>query len=999
MGNRSFLYLGTQDQIAQGEGRPFADANNNFPTLWHLLLADGAPTAANQYQRVFGDAGTLNISSSADAAMARVRALADGIVQHPLYASQPRLSQQFDALQAYFHQEAEALGAPDGAGLLFSANLDELSWLDGDDPDTFVAKARATCDATADAVRAALESERFPALDRALELDAYGSSFAEWNTWAWTFGFGGLDHPYFNARDEPRDEPFDAYVEPEPEDVDSWLGEGLERFTENGRTGVTRSHTPFSERARVTETTVLIPAEWDRIDSAGHGKAPLFWVYRDKRIGLLRADRNGATLLHPCELDDAWRFEQVERQWIATAQVGDAMGLMNDDGTWIARPDAITPPMTEAWDFVGRYAAARSGETVGVMTARGQWSVAPVYDAVDDLRPTGVGIARRGSTRQLIMLENGVALSESFDRLSWLGWPGVFEGEQVGRGGTMGWWHQDGRPMIAPAWDSIALLTEQPWRIAVVRDGRVGLRDPDDRELVAPLYSSIISRADAALQLPPRHVNEAFAERNDRSGLIDDSGAVLIPFQYDSVENFEAVESDGGATTTPGRHLRVATGKGAKRREGAWDLGAQREVVACEWQHLYAILLFRDGETRTHGYLAVRYAPGHKRGNELPLQIGLLRGDGTLLHEARYAWIGERYDATSWMDAALMARSICTAWSRNEPVQAALATEDRYEWLSRDGGNGNDIDVRESQFQSGDFEAGHAIACQYRDGDGVPQDAAMAQRWFLLAAGQPASVFDVPKPGLFKRLLGARPSSPLMPASPDPRGSVQAICDLCQLLIANPDDTDGLVAARAWLELVNGAPGRANAEAQMLLGFMMLEGVGGPQDEAGAFPHTSRAASRGNVGASFNLGLMHEFGRGIPVNAVEAKKHFGVASRGGDTSADLALGRMMIAEAAEDGDAKVAAKTLKQAVYHLQQAMDSESEATIAAASAFLGPLYWAGRGVKRDQERAVTLLTSAAERGETSAMQFLADEVYGNPESRYAAPDRAEEWRRRLES
>lgn len=975
MGNRSFLSLGTREQIDAGDGQPFADANNSFPTLWRLLLADGEPTAANTDQRVFGDAGTLNLSSRASAAIARLRQLADGVRHHPLHDSQPYLDLHFEALIAHCEAEIAALAPTTPDDAWFSANLDELSWLDGDAPDDFVDKERAACNAVATGVTAALDTQNFPALDHLLEIDSYGATFADWRSWAWNFGFGGIDHPYFAMRDEPRTIAFSDF-HADDDDADdaheSYLGNGLERLHEDGRVGVLKTAEVVGLRIKDVPHSVLIPPEWDAIESAGHSKQPLFWVTRDGRTGLLRADTKGTTLLHPCDLDEAWSFERVGGRQLAIARIGDDLGLLADDGAWIAHPDSFEPPLTEVWQFEGTHTIGASGDRQGVIGATGGWSVPPTFLSVDNLQESGVAIARDDTGARLIDARTGEFSSPPMAHLEWLAWPGVFEGRETEEGST-GWWRADGRVLIAAAWDELELLQEKPWLVRVVRDGLSGIRDRDDRERIPAEWESLTARADGALPVMPDHLDEVIAGRGGKFGLLDGHGRELIPLQYDALGNFPGMSDGDDELRVPADLLQLMRETTDGPRLGAWHLGLQREIIPCRYDHLHAITLYRERKVAVPGFLAVQHAPGDERGDRDPLRVGLLRADGSVLHEASYAWIAKRHHVTEYVDAVLVARALAKAWSADEPVQAAPSTGNEYVWLYRDGRVESDLATRTAQFRAGDFTAAHAIACQYRDGDGVPQDAALSRRWMLLAAGQPESAFDTPSPGLFRRLLGAKPPSALFPASPDPRGDVQAMCDLCQLLINGSQDPDELAAARAWMEVAvtrDGDGSRGNAEAHMLLGFLLLEGIGGPQDEPRALELSSQAAAMGNTTASFNLGLIYEYGRGTTRDRARAIRHYSTASKADDLGADLNLGRLLLTPPMEGGT--VSAKELKQAVYHLQRATDCITVEIAAAAKSELGQLYWSGTGVKRDRTRATALLREASAEGNASAAQFL---------------------------
>lgn len=984
MGNRSFLCLGTRDQIDAGEGHAFADANNNFPTLWRLLLADGELTESNTDQRVFGNAGTRNLSGRASAALARVRQLADGLRQHPLRDTQPYLDLHFDALLA--HCEAElarfALSPPDE--IWFSANIDELSWLDGDAPDDFVEKERQTCIAIAAGVTAALAAQDFPSLDHLLEIDSDGASFTDWRSWAWNFGFGGIDHPYFAFRDEPRTIPygeFDAEAEiPDGDERDSWLGHGLERFRENVLTGVMQTAEVVGLRTRDVEPSVLIPAEWEAIENAGHQELPLFWVTRDAHVGLLRADATGVTLLHPCDLTESWHFERAGARRVAVVKRGERLGLLADDGAWIADPDAIHPTLTGIEAFVGSHAVATSGEMTGVLDETGAWTVAPTFVAIDDLQESGIAIARDDGGVRLIDVRTGELRSPTLHALDWLHWPGVFEG-RMAADGTTGWWRADGRESTAAQWDSLELLQEKPWLVRVTRDGLCGVRDRNDRERIAPVWDSLTSRNADVNRVIPGHLEELIAGRDGRYGLIDGAGRELIPVVYDGLHNFTLELTDDGESPVHAASMQVVRATPDGDLVGAWDLDMQREIVPCEYHHLYAMTLHRKGKSSVTGYLAVQRVQNDERSDDTPLRVGILRADGTVLHEPRYAWIAERFDVSEYPDALLVARTIARNWSTGQPVQAAPWGSESYVWLHRDGRVDNDLDTRMAQFRSGDFTAAHTIACQYRDGEGVPQNDLLARRWMLLAAGQPESAFDAPAPGMFKRLLGAKPTSPLMPSDPDPRGDAQAICDLCQALINGSQDPEELLAARAWLELAvprGHDRSRGNAEAHMLLGYLLLEGIGGPQDEVRALELSTRAAALGNPSASFNLGVMYEYGRGTSIDRARALRHYTTASKAGDRGADLAAALLLL-QPASDGSA-APAKDAKQAAYHLQRAIDCDTIETAAAARTELGKLYLAGTGVTRDDARGTSLLREAAADGNESALRLLASNGMTGP-------------------
>ena len=77
------------------------------------------------------------ISPATRAALARLSRLASFVVAYPLPGDDPALARQFDAVVRHLGESIEALGDAHGAAR-FSANLDELSWLDGGDPNDYI---------------------------------------------------------------------------------------------------------------------------------------------------------------------------------------------------------------------------------------------------------------------------------------------------------------------------------------------------------------------------------------------------------------------------------------------------------------------------------------------------------------------------------------------------------------------------------------------------------------------------------------------------------------------------------------------------------------------------------------------------------------------------------------------------------------------------------------------------------------------------------------------
>jgi hypothetical protein len=415
MGNRSWLYFEHSshaadegDDTEETSATEIAEANNNFPVLWQILLAEGAAADAIDTQRVFGDAGTDNLASDARAALARIRRLHAFVERHPMLHTLPHVALQFEALA--LHLAALIDQAPDDAPVRLSANLDELSWLGGGSgSESFIERNRRECNARWSEVRRCIDSGNHPGVDAALGIQR----FADWEAWAWQFGFGGIQHSYFDGSEPPRDERF-ADFEPEEDDDgngdedrdwDNHLGGDLWRFEVDGRWGVLRIENEGGdgggnggdygsdsdsdgdsdgEKRGATRTTVVEPA-WDDIRPAGADDTRLLWISLAGRSGLLLADADAPRVLLAPQLDEDWNFEDG----IATALVGDHIGLLRTDGTWLLKPS-----VDEAWSFAEGMVRARVGERIGYVDLQGRWAIEPRFAEADDFAPGGLAPAR-----------------------------------------------------------------------------------------------------------------------------------------------------------------------------------------------------------------------------------------------------------------------------------------------------------------------------------------------------------------------------------------------------------------------------------------------------------------------------------------------------------------------------------------------------------------------------------------------------------------------------
>jgi uncharacterized protein len=876
MGNRSFLSLGTAAQLLDGSAQQFAEANNNFPTLWQLLLAHSETAQASTDQRVFGDAGTLTLRAKATDGIARITQLWTVMQHHPLVARVPHLDHMLDALLAHFSKCATSLRDESDTPLYFSADLDELSWLSDGEPDDFMFEMAAQCTATWERVQAALEQRDYAELDDALELTGDANGNWTWISWSASFGLGGIDHPYFSHAHEPRDVPCAAWVETAQPDADNWLGHDMERFGVGGRFGVRELSYSDADEPERPPARVLVPAEWDAVLIASHPTQRVVRVQRAERWGLLRIDADGATLIAACELDELREFEVVPDGVRAAAMRGDAIGLLSGDGTWIAAPEQINPAVEELWSFVGEWVAARAATGVGVLTSRGQWCVLPTFASIDEINPLGTAIASTVNGEACIVdLRTGMLCTPFVDAVTWLDWPGVYE---VTVNGLRGWHTASGQLMFEPAWDALETLIQFPLRVRAERGGRSGVIDAQGQIRIPVDYDEFTPRQNEVASNLGVHGHALITTQQKRVGLLSPDGAELIPLRYHAVQSLvsemttEPARGSVESLAMPLPLLRVSMRVGRRVRLGMWDLRAQREIVPCEHEHLFAVELYKEGGAITWGFLTAQ-RPGGKK-SDAPAMVGVLRIDGSVLHPQQFAWIADNFDPASVLGATLTGRALCRAWSKNEPVRAPLSNENQYVWLFRDGTVGSDVEVLTQRYRNGDCAAAYDLSVQFRDGLGCEQDDALAERWLLLAAGQPERVLDAPAPSRLRQLFGARSRPDIFPADANPQGHVQAALDLYFQWVNEDRNEEERAAARAWIEFSYAHAGCDSRDVIAALGFLLLEGIGGAPNLEQAAMHMKRAAQMNSPNALFNLGVMYESGNGVPLDLRAAMRAY-----------------------------------------------------------------------------------------------------------------------------
>ncbi|KVL30142.1 WG repeat-containing protein [Burkholderia sp. MSMB1835] len=621
MGNRAWLYL----QAGDGDDArtiPFAESNNHFPLLWRVLLADGGAGNAITDQRVFGDAGTPNLVSDARAAHARVSRLASFVTAYPLPGDDPALARQFDALVRHLGESIDALGDAHGAPRL-SANLDELSWFDGGDPNDYIAEERDACTRLWWRVANCMDFRDVRGVRDVLEIDTP----ADWRDWAWGFGFGGVSHYYFWRQEPPRSATYDDLFGGGELHGD-YLGDGTFSFrSRNGQWGV-RRETDDAWR-------VIVPPEWANLWASGARDDRLLWAARDGKVGLLLADGDGARIVREPAFDAVWDFSGD----VACVRVGERFGLVRTDGAW-----AIEPTLDDFGDFTGGVASASLDGRWGFVDTHGAWVIPPRFDDAHEF-------------------VNGAVAA-------------VAEGEQWGLIGRDGQWRAQ------PEWAALEWSSECGAFVAR-RNGHVGLVDAKGRVIVEPCYAEVapLTDGDRAEMFDELGAIRHIVRRDDgRCAIVDGQGRVLTPFDFVDMGALSWLPDD---EAVPGElFTRYAIGvlPGEPVRLAICDLETGATIAQGRYDDVAGLFWGAD-----HGWLAcvqdddgndVRATVLRADGTVLHPAHYTRLGDDTLFdddaaHATSMPWFVRRVE-------------IAQRWSMDEPV-AALRDDGVPVWLYADG--------------------------------------------------------------------------------------------------------------------------------------------------------------------------------------------------------------------------------------------------------------------------------------------------------------------------
>jgi uncharacterized protein len=319
-------------------------------------------------------------------------------------------------------------------------------------------------------------------------------------------------------------------------------------------------------------------------------------------------------------------------------------------------------------------------------------------------------------------------------------------------------------------------------------------------------------------------------------------------------------------------------------------------------------------------------------------------------------------------------------WFRRAADQGSPDAQ-HYLGMMYEDGNGVPKDLAEAAkwirkaAEQGSMYAQRDLASKYYHGEGVAQDRTEAAKWLGKAADQGESVSQSLLGDMYSKGEGV------------PQNNILAYKWLSLSADRFPDNAKKIsnIAAKMTPDQVAEAEklGRAfnqpnedalgayllakaqggDAQAQMKLGTMYLQGQGVTQDFREAVKWLRLAADRGNTEAMGFLGaIFHDGGKGVAQDYREATKWYRLAADRGDTEAISSLGDIFY-----DGGKGVAQDYREATKWYRLAADKGNTEAQLR-----LGYMSYNGQRVTQDYKEALKWYRLAADQGNADAQFFL---------------------------
>jgi uncharacterized protein len=152
-------------------------------------------------------------------------------------------------------------------------------------------------------------------------------------------------------------------------------------------------------------------------------------------------------------------------------------------------------------------------------------------------------------------------------------------------------------------------------------------------------------------------------------------------------------------------------------------------------------------------------------------------------------------------------------------------------------------------------------------------------------------------------------------------------------------------------------------KAELMLGTLYYEGLGGDQDYAKARSYFEKAATLNQPSAQFFLGVMEQLGKGTEKNDAKAAQWYEKSARQGHVRANVALGMLY-----------ASGKGVKEDLHKAHDYFEFAALRGHNVAQLKLGLMYKLGFGTTLDLPRGYAWLEIAQENGSKKATDYLGD-------------------------
>ena len=256
------------------------------------------------------------------------------------------------------------------------------------------------------------------------------------------------------------------------------------------------------------------------------------------------------------------------------------------------------------------------------------------------------------------------------------------------------------------------------------------------------------------------------------------------------------------------------------------------------------------------------------------MMLGRMHADGEGVPQD-YAVAAELYSQSAGMGEPMSQYSLALMYIEGQgvPVDSTIAVK----WLRKSA-------------ERGFASAQRNLALMYADGDGAPQDFVEAHMWLSLAYKHGDSAAITIRDHIVTRMDDAQLDEAerlLREWQPNQRAYLKVPRVKANFFRgANALDTGDYDTALRDFRLL---AGRGDADAQALLGYMYIEGLGVAQNNSEAAKWSLEAARQGNELAQLNMGDLYASGQGVEQDFSEAAHWLHLSAEQGIPPAQMRL--------------------------------------------------------------------------------------------------------------